>query len=340
MAGYKLTLPTTFTNDALPVFRDDPILPVQGAMMLIDPTHGANPWSSGIPINGSLIPNLASSQLSTLLGSSVSTDVQSKAVIPSTFTGASGKLERTDKGGLHGIVSQSAHVIGTGPVLSLPTKLIKYVLDNKLHDFYFSMWFRVTRFANNYPSGAMFCLNGNGQQTNSYLFNFSAPYSAPSNLPWRPAFTTPPRIGGNESPYGTLGLPKLITSATDGWWTAGAPETTGSNRAIPGDGIIGGTTGTRAGGGLTWGSSASGWEGIDAAGVVGNGNFNPPGALSTVDNNKLASWAFYRSYLEDLSVSGRSYSEVAAIDSVEYARAFAVGGRYGADTYTDPATIA
>lgn len=48
---------------------------------------------------------------------------------------------------------------------------------------------------------------------------------------------------------------------------------------------------------------------------------------------------FYRLYLEDLTVSGRTYAAVKAIDDALYAAAFAEGGKFYGDTYTDPATL-
>lgn len=48
---------------------------------------------------------------------------------------------------------------------------------------------------------------------------------------------------------------------------------------------------------------------------------------------------FYRFYLEDLTLSGRTWAEVDALDARLFASAFAPGGRYYADTFTDPATI-
>lgn len=49
---------------------------------------------------------------------------------------------------------------------------------------------------------------------------------------------------------------------------------------------------------------------------------------------------FYRAYLEDLTVSGRTAAAVAALDVALFDAAFGAGGRYAADTFTDPATIA
>ena len=55
--------------------------------------------------------------------------------------------------------------------------------------------------------------------------------------------------------------------------------------------------------------------------------------------NKQNSIILYRAYIEDLTVSGRSYAEVDALDYAMYQAAFAVGGRYHGDTHTDPSTL-
>lgn len=55
---------------------------------------------------------------------------------------------------------------------------------------------------------------------------------------------------------------------------------------------------------------------------------------------KSPSHILYRVYGEDLTVSGRSFARVAALDQAEYAKAVTTaGGRYYGDTFTDPATI-
>lgn len=55
--------------------------------------------------------------------------------------------------------------------------------------------------------------------------------------------------------------------------------------------------------------------------------------------DSMPSYALYRFYMEDLTVSGRSHASVLAQDQALYAAAFAEGGRYHGDTYTDPATL-
>lgn len=55
--------------------------------------------------------------------------------------------------------------------------------------------------------------------------------------------------------------------------------------------------------------------------------------------NKATSRIIYRARIEDLTVSGRTYEEVEAIDFALYTAAFAVGGKFYGDTYTDPTTF-
>lgn len=54
---------------------------------------------------------------------------------------------------------------------------------------------------------------------------------------------------------------------------------------------------------------------------------------------KGGSQIMYRVYLEDLTVSGRTYAEVKTLDDELYAAAFAAGGKFYGDTYTDPSTL-
>ncbi|RQS00227.1 hypothetical protein DIE02_27720 [Burkholderia sp. Bp8991] len=47
----------------------------------------------------------------------------------------------------------------------------------------------------------------------------------------------------------------------------------------------------------------------------------------------------YRVFLEDLTVSGRTFAAVSALDQSLYNAAFTSGGRYNGDTYTSPSTL-
>lgn len=57
-------------------------------------------------------------------------------------------------------------------------------------------------------------------------------------------------------------------------------------------------------------------------------------------NNKGSSDVFYRAFLEDLTVSGRTYAEVDELDYAIWQSAFASTGRIYGDTFTAPATLA
>lgn len=60
---------------------------------------------------------------------------------------------------------------------------------------------------------------------------------------------------------------------------------------------------------------------------------------TAISQNESPSFAVYRIYIEDLSLSGRTYEQVKAIDDAEFNKAFGVGGRFYGDTWSDPATV-
>lgn len=64
--------------------------------------------------------------------------------------------------------------------------------------------------------------------------------------------------------------------------------------------------------------------------VFQGGNRMLPGVSNA---GKTGSYVFYRTYLEDLTVSGRSYAQLEALDAALYAQAFGPGGRYYGDSY-------
>ncbi len=69
-------------------------------------------------------------------------------------------------------------------------------------------------------------------------------------------------------------------------------------------------------------------------------NWNTSALSSMNTNHAWPSAVFYRCYIEDLTVSGRSFADVHAIDHALYTKeVLTPGGRYYGDTFTDPATI-
>lgn len=55
--------------------------------------------------------------------------------------------------------------------------------------------------------------------------------------------------------------------------------------------------------------------------------------------NATPSYIVYRIYIEDLDLSGRTFEQVKAIDDAEHAKAFAEGGRFHGDTWSNPASV-
>lgn len=55
--------------------------------------------------------------------------------------------------------------------------------------------------------------------------------------------------------------------------------------------------------------------------------------------NVGASWILYRVYLEDLTISGRTYAQVSGTDNTLFNAAFGSGGRYNGDTYSPVSTL-
>lgn len=71
--------------------------------------------------------------------------------------------------------------------------------------------------------------------------------------------------------------------------------------------------------------------------TIGSGHYNPFTVVTSL--NEAPSFILYRVYIEDLSLSGRTYEQVKAIDDAEFDKAFGVGGRFYGDTWSDPATV-
>jgi len=347
----RLPFTATGGNSAsLPKLRRFDPIESSGSLLLIDPTHPLSPWGSGVPADGAVLPNIVEPLALAAIGSSTPAHVRPMMQRPSTFTGAAGLAERTSKGALHAISPQGGGAVaGSGPAIALPTKLVKFLMDHSKKDsanhvFYFSLWFRPTRHAK-YNNDMIFGVNGNGQQTNSALVHMAlAQSSSPGALAAvRPLSGQPTRAGArfdpSESAPTAAGVPRFAALGTAYWFTnvGGVPQTN-APISVPGDGTQAAVTGAYAGGGIAFGSSSP-VPGIDANGNTQGGVVIDPTTNSGSKDN-AGSWAFMRAYIEDLSISGRTFDEVAAIDSGLYSKeVLTSGGRYYNDTYTNPSTL-
>lgn len=81
------------------------------------------------------------------------------------------------------------------------------------------------------------------------------------------------------------------------------------------------------------------WDGGPQGASFTVGSYGTENSYLDAKSNSAAQ-VFYRFYLEDLTVSGRTYDEVDALDAAAFTTAFAPGGRYYGDTVpTDPNTV-
>lgn len=299
MSGLKIVIPGYCTDETLSRRPDDPVL-INGSLLLVTPSHDLKPWSPGVPLHGGTVPNLAETEARALIASG---DLSPKFFLSGDLNdGVRGKIERTGKGGLHVIVSQSVDMTGNhGLDIELPDAIMQYLVDNSGHNYYFSQWRKLTR--------AALITSPDAAKTLAYIAkdNSGTGYLmlTHTSSQLRPA---------SSDQLGTRNAKGLNALGTNYVNVAGK-----SNDLAPS---------------IASYPSGAGKRSIAQAGVIPVQNTYSP------IRKALQSWVFYRFYIEDLTVSGRSYAEVDAIDYALWQQQVeSPGGKYYGDTHTDPATL-
>lgn len=308
----KIKPPGSSFPTTLPKFKVDPILPSgPGALWLVDATHVAEQWAAGVPANNAVIPNLVSYQANAINGA--------LGVLPLAFqtdgllTGVFGKVERSTKGGLHVILSRAAN----SDFLSHSSS--KYY-TRIVQDTSKSPW--TAWGANIYGT-----TGADGSWHHSmYLSTWTRITRAQTT--GANAYTPAEIARGASSGY------KIKFQAETGGlvhYPNNVPQV--QQTALGGAfNAVGATT------------AVIGTDPTSAADLLLNpfiGGHWPSWNFNTGVRENAPSFVFYRSYCEDLTVTGRSFAEVSAIDQALYTKhVLTAGGRYYGDTYTDPATIA
>lgn len=302
--GRKIVLTgTTLTDTTAPkLLTIDPI-ESSGSLLLIDPMHPVEQWTAGVPASGAMVPNLVAANAATVYGSTPDDPTVTYANLDGTTTGL---VERSTMGGLHGIVSQDdsfiAAPIGTLPhvAINMDAALREWQYLHPTNDLYVSMWGRVTRA---FRSGT---------------------------------------IGGTYTTGATL-IQYMITSANNRRVSLGEARNTSHSdlgRRDIDEEVTGNVFGNAAS--SAWGTNPASATGVQATLITIGGITDANtyvGATSTA-RGRWPSYVIYRVYVEDLTVSGRTYAEVDAIDHALYTKeVLTAGGRYYGDTFTDPATI-
>lgn len=295
--GRKLVLTGSKLTDltAPKLAKIDP-LEASGSLLLVEPAHPLT-GTLGALANGLTVPNLFAANAAALTSGSAANMHAALAV----SSGLSGKmlLERTGKGGIHGIVTQVDGQItsGLGVALNPSAQLRGYAGFAKAtgHQFYVSFWFRPTRLpATQDVVDLLF-----GVAANDYMYFRSQKTSMGTGTP----------ASGQTILLDTFGntAETLATTRRSARFDAAATL----NAFTPG--MLG----------PAWGSPAGSYS--EAAG--------------TTHRDDSPSFVFYRLYIEDLTVSGRTYATVDVLDAALYAARFGVGGQYADDTFTSPSTL-
>lgn len=297
--GQKIVLPESFTDTTLPVLRDDPLL-AAGSLFLFDPSHSLG-GIVGVPgVVGTsapnVLPNVAWKQATAVLGAGTQTSLAG-SVTTRNVDDSIWKVERSGKGGIHGIITQSGAQVSTRAWrATLPTAVRDYVMANMAaHQFYFSIWRKITRPVV-VPNTARQSPFHFARTTSNYLFHMEGGVFAPVTGAALVGRSGIPGLTGDE--FIAAGANKFMAGATAGF--TGTGPTTSEDIAF------------------------------------GLGTFD---AWGTINYNKAPSHIIYRVYAEDLTVSGRTFADASAADQALYNAAFAAGGKFFGDTYTDPATL-
>lgn len=296
MAGQRYSINAAVTDTTLPIGYDDALMSA-GSLLLCDLNHSTRPLASGVPANAATLPNLADSVAAGVMGTTAANVQPYFSGLGSYNDGVQMKLERSGKGGLHGMCRRATAVnAGSWAAIAWPTALLNYMATNQAHNFFFCVWGYQTR-AIGTSTDAPIIAQSIASSTTFKGFNWFA--ASDSGIPVEPTTGQlgKTRIGeaANGGMYQSVGGPGFQAA----WVASDLPSDDKRNVAL-------------------WGAG-----GLNAAGV----------------RTDLPSWIFYGCYLEDLTVSARSFTTVDTLAQARFtADVLTNGGKYYGDSYTAPAT--
>lgn len=301
--GTFIKLPGVSAPDRPRADIPDRILPEDGALYLYEFGHPTGGFPAGVPASGTVVRNIAGDQAAALTGATI-IDLAGPFLYQG-LTGTKGKIERTERGGVAVIQSQTvAPSFGDGVVVKVPVAILNYIAAHPTHSYYASAWVRLTRSAASgtqaFSAIALSASPGAGALLHSLALSLN--YPADGTL-----------LTGQRTPSGNWQGSGTIQPADDARFAAVAVSS-----------YKGTVDSTRYGKALNIGT---------------NGPLNLPFEASPTPA-KNVSGVLYRAYLEDLTASGRSTAAVLAADTALYAEEVTTpGGRYYGDTYTSPTTL-
>lgn len=300
-----IRLNEAFTDTSLPILRDDPILVSPGSLVLMEPGHPASPLAVGVPASGATLANIAWKEAQALIASQTQASLAGSFYKDAAFSSTLALAERSLKGGIHGIVTQSAWTASNFQMAALlASPIYDYIRNNPTRAMFISVWGRLTRQGSQSAS------------TNSGGFASINRFSGSNVGPWMLAWTSA-QLLPNTGRLGTRS-----TGVPTGFPSTGTPGPMQYNIAAPSPDTAGNAYSTPDQRNIAhWGRGA--------------------GESGASFDNKWPSWLWYRTYVEDLTSSGRSYAAVDALDTALFTQhVLTAGGRYFGDTFTAPSTLA
>lgn len=313
--GLKIKAAGTSFPTSRPIIKKYDPLETEGSLVLFDVANPAQDFTLAAENSGETeVVNLMAERASDVTGSAsylcnITQDRKSEQTGGSDIA-SSLDIEITPKGGIHVMYPHSLSLTSLEDyfvLLSTNSSAIQNYIDSVSgaasgnNNIYISTWQRCTRGAVN--GGAYTRPWISYGDTNDYLFQWKhTSYPDPAGI--TDYYLSPANWSFKTSP--NVGTPLYADFAVDSPWTVGDGD--GENQPVY-------------------------WA------ITGHGPFvTGEGGWVTGSRNTAESRVIYRIYVEDLTVSGRTYAEVSALDRALFTEAFSVGGVFYGDTWSDPVT--
>lgn len=304
MTTYRQILPVSFNNDELPRFTVDPIL-TTGSVWLVDPTHPIEPWGPGVPENMDTVPNLVAHHPE-FLPDDVEDAMEVSFVADGNLANEFGTVERTTKGGLHIILGRDG---------------IDDFLSHSGGKYYAALQHVCNPTPTEWSTRMYGTTGANGAYQHSFYLST-----------WM-HITREQGDNGDEPYYASL-----FGRASQGHLTvAHRMKTSTGHRQSPQIKDVTEGVHFNASSSPSPLSTATMSSTTDLWAYPFIGGHVPSYNRLAGTREYAPSMILYRSYLEDLTVSGRTFEQVAAIDQAMFERdCLTPGGRYYGDEFTDP----
>lgn len=311
--GLKIKAAGTSFPTSRPIIKKYDPLETAGSLVLFDVANPAQDFTLAAENSDETeVVNLMAERASAVTGSAsslcnITQDRKSEQTGGSDIA-SSLEIEITPKGGIHVMYPQSLGLTSLEDyftLLSTPSSAIQNYIDSVSgaasgnNEIYISTWQRCTRGAIGTYVRPWIAYG----DTNDYLFIWQGnlPYPRPTSIT---DYYRSPNWDFKANP--NVGQPLYADFMVDSQWTVGDGDGEDQN--------------------IYWA-------------ITGHGPFaNSEGGWVNGAQNIAESRIIYRIYVEDLTISGRTYAEVSALDRALFTEAFSVGGVFYGDTWSDPVT--